>query len=394
MNILFIGHVPMIPTAGGIERMTVIISKELRTRGHFVAFLSTSSKCNTDCVSGFPQLYINVAGPDAGNKFMSMIKELDIDIIVNQFPDADTLALQKYIQGVVRSIAVIHSRPFPILGLERKAKLLTMPGTLKGHILKLTGILTPGLYRIFINRYYRSLYTRAAELSDKICLLSSKYTDRLLKHAPDIDSRKITIANNPNTFPEIPDIKEWKDREKVVIWVGRLIEPQKNVVGFIDVWNKFHQNNPDWQAKIIGDGPARKAAEEYARKKQASDIEFVGNIVNPEKYYSTARFLCMTSLYEGWPMVLPEAMAYGCVPCAFASFEAIEDIIDNGHSGLLSYSLDPADMADMMSSAATKTEDMGMMAHNATVKIAEFSPERIAGKWIMLFNELLSHHGS
>ncbi len=93
-------------------------------------------------------------------------------------------------------------------------------------------------------------------------------------------------------------------------------------------------------------------------------------------------------------MVLPEAMAYGCIPCAFASFEAIEDIIDNGHSGLLSYSLDPADMADMMSSAATKTEDMGMMAHNATVKIAEFSPERIAGKWIMLFNELLSHHGS
>lgn len=43
----------------------------------------------------------------------------------------------------------------------------------------------------------------------------------------------------------------------------------------------------------------------------------------------------MTSIWEGLPMTLIEAMHYGCVPIAFDSFAALYDLIDNGNNGFI-----------------------------------------------------------
>ena len=48
-----------------------------------------------------------------------------------------------------------------------------------------------------------------------------------------------------------------------------------------------------------------------------------------------APILCMTSNYEGFPMVLVEAMQYGCVPFAFDSFPSLYDIINDGINGVI-----------------------------------------------------------
>ncbi|RGN76255.1 glycosyltransferase [Segatella copri] len=48
---------------------------------------------------------------------------------------------------------------------------------------------------------------------------------------------------------------------------------------------------------------------------------------SPIEYYKRASIICMTSSFEGFPMVLVEAMQFGCVPIAFDSFEAIRDVI-------------------------------------------------------------------
>ena len=56
---------------------------------------------------------------------------------------------------------------------------------------------------------------------------------------------------------------------------------------------------------------------------------------DPKPYYQKAKIICLTSIYEGWGMVLTEAMQFGCVPIAFDSFPAIRDIIIPNETGIL-----------------------------------------------------------
>ncbi len=64
------------------------------------------------------------------------------------------------------------------------------------------------------------------------------------------------------------------------------------------------------------------------------NIRFVG-YQDPLPYQLESSISCMTSLYEGWGMVLTEAMQCGAVPIAFNSFASVTDVIDHGRNGIL-----------------------------------------------------------
>ena len=84
----------------------------------------------------------------------------------------------------------------------------------------------------------------------------------------------------------------------------------------------------------MGDGEHRKIIESYAEKNGVANLSFEGNRKNIADYYKKSKILCMTSAYEGWPMVLAEAMAYGCVPVSFNQ-GGQADIISHLSTGFL-----------------------------------------------------------
>ena len=55
----------------------------------------------------------------------------------------------------------------------------------------------------------------------------------------------------------------------------------------------------------------------------------------PIEYYKRASILCMISAFEGFPMVLPEAMNYKVIPIIFNSYSSAQDIIENEIDGFL-----------------------------------------------------------
>lgn len=91
---------------------------------------------------------------------------------------------------------------------------------------------------------------------------------------------------------------------------------------------------PDWHLDIVGDGPDAEMLKDSAQKLGLSRIAFHG-FQNPEPYYSRASVFCMTSTFEGFGLVLVEAMQHGCVPVAFDSYPAVRDIISHGENGIL-----------------------------------------------------------
>lgn len=99
------------------------------------------------------------------------------------------------------------------------------------------------------------------------------------------------------------------------------------------IWARIYKYHSDWKLVVVGDGPDFTTYKQMASK--LSNIMFEGHSSNVQSYYKKSKIFMMTSIWEGLPMTLIEAMHYGCVPIAFDSFAALYDLIDNGNNGFI-----------------------------------------------------------
>jgi len=123
-----------------------------------------------------------------------------------------------------------------------------------------------------------------------------------------------------------------KNRSKnKMLSVGRL-ENQKNYTYLI----KEFKNTNDWlQIDIVGSGSKAKELKALA-KKQNVHVNFLGNLKNEElfKIYKNYIFYVSTSLFEGNPKTVLEAMSSGCV-VLLSNIHNHEELVENNLSGIL-----------------------------------------------------------
>jgi glycosyltransferase involved in cell wall biosynthesis len=145
---------------------------------------------------------------------------------------------------------------------------------------------------------------------------------------------------------------------------------------------------PDWRLVLLGDGPMRKRCEELAKELQLERYTFLG-FQNPIEYYKSSSLMLMTSNFEGWGLVLTEAMLYGCIPIAFDSFGSIKEIIIDGVNGKLIKPFNINEMSNVIIKLI-KSNKLLCLSNEANLSIKRFSPEQIGKEWIRLFNNVIS----
>jgi glycosyltransferase involved in cell wall biosynthesis len=130
----------------------------------------------------------------------------------------------------------------------------------------------------------------------------------------------------------------------VIGWLGRF-EPQKAPADFAAALAILARDRPDLQTVVAGEGALR---DDFAARVRAAGLERTTAILpwqsDMPRLLEAFDVFALTSLWEGLPMTLLEAMACGVAPVATAvdgSAEAIED----GVSGLLAPPGDPSAMA-------------------------------------------------
>ena len=113
-----------------------------------------------------------------------------------------------------------------------------------------------------------------------------------------------------------------------ILHIGRFSE-QKNHLGLLMSFQKFHDRHPDSELWLIGDGELRRGAEEYVRENNLTDaVKFLGLQSNVYGYMHDADMFALPSNYEGMPMTLIEAMGTG-LPVVATRVGGVPDMLDD-----------------------------------------------------------------
>lgn len=382
MNILFQFDDPIIPSSGGVERVTDTLARELKKRGHNVAYLCHQKieLLNEHIEQAATQYYIDLSqSPDRISKEIQEIVCFHrTEFIITQNPNTDQLNIVALFPSYIKRISVCHIQPYSFDSLDRKCIAAIKPVNIKHQMLIYIGILCPYLYKLFFLLPTNRLFKRMIKESDKCCFISSKFFSRVTKHISNLPQDKLVSIFNPNTFNGL-DFQYAK--EKIVLWVGRIENNGKNALGFIEMWKCFVEKNPNWNAIMIGDGPDLSFNRDYVIKNDIPNIQFLGKIDNVQDYYRSASFVVVTSWSESWSMVLTEGMSMGCIPCAYNTYETLSDIIDDGKNGLIINQVSPQQMAERLSQTVRDEVYMEQLSAFAMIKVKLFNVQYVADQW-------------
>lgn len=158
------------------------------------------------------------------------------------------------------------------------------------------------------------------------------------------------IGIDPSEFEPIPD----RDREPVVLFVGRLVE-KKGCAELIRAMATLKNVHPDTRTVVIGDGPERENVEQLARD-ESVPVEFLGSQppavvkewMNRARVFSVASHRAANGDSEALGLVFLEAQAME-LPVASFHHGGIPEAVRNGETGYLVEEGDSEALADSIS---------------------------------------------
>lgn len=177
---------------------------------------------------------------------------------------------------------------------------------------------------------------------------------------------------------------------KRVIAVGRL-DYQKSFDRLIQVWEKVHQQMPDWRLDIFGQGEWKEMLQGMIDERVLQNTVRLNDPTrNIGKEYSESSMLVMSSHYEGFPMVMIEAMACGLPAVCFDFKCGPRDIIVEGENGLIVHDGDIEALAEAMVRLMKDDELRKRMGENARKVVETYSEEKVMSKWLQLYEETVA----
>ena len=196
---------------------------------------------------------------------------------------------------------------------------------------------------------------------------------------------KITAIPNPCPFPVQDNV--YPKQSKVVLAVGRLV----NIKGYdllLQAWLKVIKSSPDCQLKIVGEGEERSSLIQFiADNNLADSVELAGNTDNVKKYYEQAAIFCLSSRFEGFPMVLLEALSFGLPVVSFDCDTGPAEILD-GTGSILVNPYDAVQLADSLTTLINDAERRIDISRSSKEKAKKYQPSKIISGWVSLIKSL------
>ena len=368
------------PSVGGTERVFTILANSFITNGYDVHIVSIEKSLDV------PMFYLdkqvkcsilphkNVACQENIKTLHSYLIDNEIDYIINNdsIKEAVKLCSEAKENTNIKLVTIHHG---DIVYKKEYIYLMAQQGSGLRRFLK---NLFFSLYLKYQNHNRRENHKFYLLKSDKYILLSNSFK----KYLPQND--KVMAINYP-----LSDMREEFSgtKENMVILVGRLSEPHKRVLLSLKIWSIVADKHPDWKYYIVGDGEDRGLIENFIQDNNIPNVVLTGKTESLQ-YYTRAKILIMTSAFEGWGLVINEAMQNNCVPIVMYSFDSLPDIIADQENGFISPNNDIEVFADKLDRLMSDEMMWADMSKKAYISTARFIPENIIKQWIDMLNTL------
>ncbi len=187
-----------------------------------------------------------------------------------------------------------------------------------------------------------------------------------------VEQKKLQVPHELN--------HETGNDKRQILLLARLM-PQKRIDLMIRIWASLANDFPGWHVKVLGEGQERAALEQQVRKAGLQESFLLpGEVKDVQPELSLSDILCLTSEYEGFGIVLIEAMQRG-VPVMAFEYVGVHDIIQDGHDGIVVPFGDVVGYADKLRELMLSAEKRKQLATNAFVSVQKFDKEHVMQQW-------------
>ena len=233
--------------------------------------------------------------------------------------------------------------------------------------------------RIYL-KIWRYFYFRIVERNvDAIVTLTEG--DKMLWRR----AKRVEVIPNSSTMT----ITNYSDcTRKRVIAAGRL-EWEKGYGRLIEAWGIVCHKYPDWHLDLYGEGSMHDTLLSLTKLYNVCNLTFHSFTSNISQEYATSSICVVTSYFEGFSLVLLEAMKHG-LPCvAFNCPFGPGYIIDDAREGFL---VENGDIRLFAERICRLIEDEGLRKHfskNAIERAKFFDTDTIMNRWKALFESII-----
>ncbi len=380
---------------GGIKRVSSILGNEWKKMSCNVSFMtSTTSSLRYEEFESIPQFFLpdsnSVNSDENYNFFCAYIKNNNIDVILNQFIDEkemSELCIRVQKATGCKLVSTLHFSPLHKQSVVKNSFFarFKLGNPIKRYLhdalsfIHFWLIKNPRTEKAEGN-WFKYIYDN----STRVVLLSDKFIPIFAEKAKLTESQKLTAINNPCAIQVDQEIFP---KKKKIVWCGRLGYDMKRTDKMVAIWKHISRKFPDWELNVLGSGDA-DYFKRLASQHHIKNINFPG-FQDPKPYYQDASILCMTSVTEGWGMVLVEAQSFGCVPIAYNSFQSLSDIITDGENGYTVPAFNEKEYIRKLSALMVDSTHRNEMAQRCRDSVKRFDSQKIAQQWINLFHEIL-----
>jgi glycosyltransferase involved in cell wall biosynthesis len=383
-------------TAGGVERSTFSLAAGLLARGLAVdlvvykpdgpmrAELPTSIRVVPlrACSSLMARLHALAADPVGIGVMLLPV------LAVRRVPNAYRYlpALVEYLR-TTRPAALITAFPFEnLLGVAARRLAGTDTRLIVTERNTTTRSTREGTKRK--RRFLPSLLLRQYPMADAVVAVSDGVADGLAT-TTGLSRHRITTIYNPVVSQDMPAKAAepaphpWLEpgQPPVVMGLGRLV-PQKDFPTLIRAFARVRAERPA-RLLIVGPGSADAQAELRALATALGcdeDTDLPGLTLNPFAYLARAGVFVLSSLHEGLPGVLIQALACGCPAVSTDCPSGPAEILDGGRYGTLVPVGDDAAMAEAILATLAHPPERSVLAARG----AEFSVDRAVERYLEL----------
>ena len=377
---------------GGLEVVTAVLANKFLKEGHHVEVFAFETRTgnvkerfderiNFTIGEGYKKSRTNAA------LLRRLLQEANIEVVINQWglPLIPIKVLNKARRGLnVRVISVYHNDP---LRNGRIQSVETAIAKTESAPIKALLRAKKIAFRCVTGYAMRYIYYH----SDCFAVLSPSFIPHFQQFTRISDTSRLIVQTNPVTISSEGYKYESEQKQKEIIYVGRIDYTQKRVHRVIETWAHLEHRFPKWRLTIVGDGPERENMERMVADLELQRVNFEG-FQYPRPYYERASMLLLTSEFEGWGLILPECMSFGVIPVVYGSYSAVYDIIEDGKDGfILSYDKSgfrAEQMAERLVGLMTDGNKRCNMAVAAIRKSKNYSLDMIYQQWMAIFNTL------